>query len=72
MLQLQTPQEAARWLQARVTGTLRTDSRLVRPGDGFLAWGCRYRRPRPCGRCADCRRCSLSGGTRGRGAVCAG
>ncbi|OIP23483.1 MAG: hypothetical protein AUK52_04405 [Comamonadaceae bacterium CG2_30_60_41] len=38
MLQLQTPQEAARWLQARVTGTLRTDSRLLHPGDGFLAW----------------------------------
>jgi len=38
MLQLQTPQEAARWLHARVTGTLRTDSRLVCPGDGFLAW----------------------------------
>ena len=35
---LHTPQEAARWLQVRVTGTLRTDSRLVQAGDGFLAW----------------------------------
>ena len=38
MLQLHTPQEAARWLQSQVTGTLRTDSRQVRAGDGFLAW----------------------------------
>jgi len=38
MLTLHTPPEAARWLQARVTGSLRTDSRLVQPGDGFLAW----------------------------------
>lgn len=33
-----TPQDAAGWLRTRVTGTLRTDSRQVRPGDGFLAW----------------------------------
>lgn len=36
--QLTNPQEAAAWLRARVTGTLRTDSRLVQPGDAFLAW----------------------------------
>ena len=29
---------AAQWLRARVTGTLRSDSRLVRPGDAFMAW----------------------------------
>ncbi|HSQ71647.1 MAG TPA: Mur ligase family protein, partial [Rubrivivax sp.] len=29
---------AASWLAARVTGTLRSDSRAVRPGDGFIAW----------------------------------
>lgn len=38
MLQLHTPLEAARWLQSQVTGTLRTDSRRVGAGDGFLAW----------------------------------
>lgn len=31
-------QEAADWLRARVTGTLQTDSRSVRAGDGFVAW----------------------------------
>ena len=36
--QLLKPQDAAAWLRARVTGALRTDSRLVQPGDGFLAW----------------------------------
>jgi len=36
--QFRTPQEAAAWLRARVTGTLRTDSRQVQPGDGLLAW----------------------------------
>jgi len=34
--------EAARWLASRVTlhtgGRLRTDSRAVKPGDGFIAW----------------------------------
>jgi len=36
--QLHSPQEAAAWLRARVTGTLRTDSRQLQPGDGLLAW----------------------------------
>jgi len=36
--QLYKPQDAAAWLRARVTGALRTDSRQVHPGDGFLAW----------------------------------
>lgn len=31
-------QPAIAWLQSRVTGQLRTDSRLVEPGDGFIAW----------------------------------
>ena len=35
---LSSPQAAARWLGARVRGTLRTDSRLVQPHDGFIAW----------------------------------
>ncbi len=35
---LHTPQAAAQWLGARVTGSLRSDSRAVRAGDGFLAW----------------------------------
>lgn len=30
--------EAVQWLRQRVTGTLQTDSRLVAPGDGFIAW----------------------------------
>ncbi|MDI1245273.1 MAG: UDP-N-acetylmuramoyl-L-alanyl-D-glutamate--2,6-diaminopimelate ligase, partial [Rhodoferax sp.] len=38
MQQLLSPQDAAAWLRARVTGTLCTDSRELRPGDGFLAW----------------------------------
>ena len=29
---------AAAWLASKVSGTLRTDSRLVQPGDGFIAW----------------------------------
>ena len=29
---------AARWLQQHISGTLRSDSRQVRAGDGFLAW----------------------------------
>ena len=36
--QLHTPQEAASWLRMRVTGTLCTDSRSIKPGDGFIAW----------------------------------
>ena len=35
---LQTAGEAVQWLRTRVTGTLQTDSRLIRPGDGFIAW----------------------------------
>jgi UDP-N-acetylmuramyl-tripeptide synthetase len=33
-----SPQAAVAWLRQRMHGTLRTDSRKVRPGDGFLAW----------------------------------
>lgn len=35
---LHSAPEAARWLRAHVTGELRTDSRLVQPGDAFIAW----------------------------------
>jgi UDP-N-acetylmuramoyl-L-alanyl-D-glutamate--2,6-diaminopimelate ligase len=35
---LNSPRDAVQWLRGRVTGTLRTDSRLVGPGDGFIAW----------------------------------
>lgn len=35
---LHSPHEAARWLRTHVTGELRTDSRMVQPGDGFIAW----------------------------------
>ena len=35
---LTTLHEAVDWLRQRVTGTLQTDSRLVQPGDGFIAW----------------------------------
>ena len=38
MATLHTPTEAARWLRARVRGSLQTDSRRVRAGDGFIAW----------------------------------
>jgi UDP-N-acetylmuramyl-tripeptide synthetase len=38
MQQLRTPIEAAQWLQQRVTGTLRADSRALAAGDGFIAW----------------------------------
>ncbi len=38
MQTLHSPLEAARWLRQRVTGQLRTDSRLVEPGDAFIAW----------------------------------
>jgi UDP-N-acetylmuramoyl-L-alanyl-D-glutamate--2,6-diaminopimelate ligase len=38
MIELHTPAAAADWLRSRVTGTLQTDSRKVRPGDGFIAW----------------------------------
>lgn len=36
--QLTSSHEAVQWLRERVTGTLQTDSRLVAPGDGFIAW----------------------------------
>jgi len=32
-----TPEQAARWLRARVTGVLGSDSRTLRAGDGFVA-----------------------------------
>ena len=35
---LKSPEAAARWLRAWVTGTLATDSRKVKPGDAFIAW----------------------------------
>jgi len=35
---LHSPTQAAAWLQSRVTGALRTDSRAVQTGDGFVAW----------------------------------
>jgi UDP-N-acetylmuramyl-tripeptide synthetase len=35
---LRSPEAAARWLQQWVRGQLRTDSRRVQPGDGFIAW----------------------------------
>ena len=38
MTPLHTPQDAARWLHQRVRGVLRTDSRQVAAGDGFIAW----------------------------------
>ena len=38
LVHLNTPEQAANWLRERVTGTLHTDSRRVRAGDGFLAW----------------------------------
>ncbi|QNP47729.1 UDP-N-acetylmuramoyl-L-alanyl-D-glutamate--2,6-diaminopimelate ligase [Diaphorobacter aerolatus] len=38
LLSLTSAQDAVRWLRERVTGTLQTDSRLVQPGDGFIAW----------------------------------
>ena len=38
IVQLHTPEQAARWLHARVTGTLWADSRKAGQGDGFIAW----------------------------------
>lgn len=35
---LHSPDEAAAWLRARVTGSLSTDSRQLNAGDGFVAW----------------------------------
>jgi UDP-N-acetylmuramoyl-L-alanyl-D-glutamate--2,6-diaminopimelate ligase len=33
-----TPADAAQWLAAQVSGSLRMDSRCVKAGDGFIAW----------------------------------
>jgi UDP-N-acetylmuramyl-tripeptide synthetase len=38
MIELHTPVQAAQWLRQHVTGELHTDSRLVKAGDGFIAW----------------------------------
>jgi UDP-N-acetylmuramoyl-L-alanyl-D-glutamate--2,6-diaminopimelate ligase len=38
LTRLRSPAAAARWLSSWVRGSLRTDSRLVRPGDAFIAW----------------------------------
>ena len=38
MQQLHSPREAAHWLRAHVTGAVHSDSRRIRPGDGFIAW----------------------------------
>jgi UDP-N-acetylmuramyl-tripeptide synthetase len=35
---LQTPELAAHWLRRQVRGSLRTDSRSLVAGDGFIAW----------------------------------
>ena len=37
-LSLASPAAAANWLTLHCSGTLRTDSRRVRPGDAFIAW----------------------------------
>ena len=38
LTKLKSPDAAARWLAEWCTGTLRTDSRQVQPGDAFIAW----------------------------------
>lgn len=38
MREWMTPDNAAQWLHSRVTGALRTDSRQIQAGDGFVAW----------------------------------
>ena len=38
MQALRTPQQAALWLRQQVTGTLHSDSRKLKAGDGFVAW----------------------------------
>ena len=38
MRRLEHAAAAVQWLRQRVTGTLHTDSRLIAPGDGFIAW----------------------------------
>ncbi len=35
---LSSAEQAARWLTERVRGQLRSDSRALQPGDGFIAW----------------------------------
>jgi UDP-N-acetylmuramyl-tripeptide synthetase len=35
---LHSSSQAAQWLTSQVSGTLRTDSRAVQAGDGFIAW----------------------------------
>jgi UDP-N-acetylmuramyl tripeptide synthase len=38
MRELHSTAEAVAWLQSRVRGSLQVDSRMVQPGDGFIAW----------------------------------
>jgi len=38
LTRLRSPEAAARWLAEWTTGSLRTDSRAVQPGDAFIAW----------------------------------
>ena len=38
MLEFDTPNQAANWLRSRVSGTICSDSRKLRAGDGFIAW----------------------------------
>jgi UDP-N-acetylmuramoyl-L-alanyl-D-glutamate--2,6-diaminopimelate ligase len=38
MQSFQTPAQAVHWLRQRVTGTLCSDSRALKAGDGFIAW----------------------------------
>ena len=38
MRRLEHAAAAVQWLRQHVTGTLHTDSRLITPGDGFIAW----------------------------------
>lgn len=38
MIKLESADDAASWLRERVTGDLQSDSRDIRPGDGFIAW----------------------------------
>ena len=38
MLRIDGLDEAVQWLRTRVHGQLRSDSRQVQPGDGFIAW----------------------------------
>lgn len=38
MQRFDAPQAVATWLIERVSGVLRSDSRQIRPGDGFVAW----------------------------------